>query len=139
MAQRWLRGLMRTIGGCWEWHAPALRINFRYREPEDGDDFWEVWAYPSVQEIYGGKHDGKTGWCGFQLDVSRLLGKFGGEQITVSTGLEDDPPELVLEGSFRGHPVLLHVWLGPPEDEEPSEVIDLTDPSGAGIREKRSG
>src|SRR5436309_1648565 len=70
MAGRWIDQLMEAVAGCWEWHALALHIGFQYREPEDADDCWEVWAYPAVQEIVGGQHDGDTGWSGFHIDLT---------------------------------------------------------------------
>lgn len=136
MANRWLEQLMEAVSGCWEWHALALHIGFHYRQPEDKDDGCEVWVHPAMQEIVGGKHDGETGWSGFYFDVSGMLKEVEAEQISVRSRMADDPPELVVEGTFRGQQVVLHVCLEPPEDVEPTEVIDLTGPGGAGIREK---
>jgi hypothetical protein len=54
-------------------------------------------------------------------------------------------PRIVLNGLHAlihkeslGYPrlVLLPVWLAPPEDVGPTEVIDLTEPGGAAIRAK---
>ena len=55
---------------------------------------------------------------------------------SVSTGMTDDAPALIVEEEFQGRLVLLPVWLAPPEDVGPTEVIDLAEPAGAGIREK---
>ena len=61
----------------------------------------------------------------------------GGVLICIlSTGMTDDAPVLIVEEEFQGRLVLLHVCLEPPEEGEPTEVIDLTGPGGAGIREK---
>jgi hypothetical protein len=136
MASRWLRRLLGAVGGCWEWQGLALHLGFRYRPPEDESDCREVWAYPAVQEILGGRHDAKTGWCGFHLDVSGLLGQFEAGHADLSTGTGRQPPELVVEGRFRGREVVLHVCLGPPEGVGATEVIDLTGPAGATVREK---
>jgi hypothetical protein len=136
MANRWVAHLMEAVSGCWEWHAPALHLGFRCRKPEDKDDCWEVWVYPAVQELLGGKHDGETGWSGFHFDVSGFLAGFAAESIGVSTRMEHDPPELVFEGRFRGKEVVLHVCLEPPEGVGATEVIDLTRPGSLRIREK---
>jgi hypothetical protein len=136
MASRWLHQLMATVGECWEWQALALQICFRSRKPAHKGDCLEVWVYPAVQEILGGQHDGETGWSGFHFDVSRLLEEFHAEQISVSTATEHDPPELTFEGKFRGRAVLLHVCLEPPEEVEATEIIDLTGPGDAKVREK---
>jgi hypothetical protein len=93
-------------------------------------------VYPAVQEIVGGKHDGETGWCGFHFDLSVFLERFEAEHVGVSTSRGNDPAELVLEGTFRGKAVLLHVCLGPPPDVEATEILDLTGPGGASIRDK---
>jgi hypothetical protein len=78
-----------------------------------------------VQEFVGGKHDGETGWCGFNFDVSALSMEFEAEQISITTRMGQEPPELLVEGKFRGQEVLLHVCLEPPEGVEATEVIDL--------------
>ena len=123
-------------GACWEWHALVLNIGFRYREPDDADDCYEVWAYPTVQEIVGGKNDGETIWSGFHFNLSVLLEEVEAEALSVSTRMANDPPELVVEGKFRGQEVLLHVCLEPPEDVEATEIIDLTRPEGPSVSEK---
>ena len=136
MASRWLQQLMATVSECWEWQALALQICFRSRKPEDKRHCWEVWVYPAVQEILGGKHDGETGWGGFNFDISRLLQEFQPEHIGVRTATEHDPSELTLEGKFRGRALLLRVCLEPPEEVEATEIIDLTGPGEAKVREK---
>jgi hypothetical protein len=136
MASRWMNRLMEAISGCWEWHALALHVGFQYRKPQGEDDCWEVWAFPAVQEIVGGQHDGERGWSGFNFDLSRFLGQFEAEHISVSTARPHDPAEVTLEGRFRGKAVVLHLCFQPPEDAEPTEVIDLTGPGGASVREK---
>jgi hypothetical protein len=89
-----------------------------------------------LQEILGGRHDGKTGWSGFDFDLSQLLEGFAADHVGVSTGRKRRPSEVVLEGSFRGKKVRLHLGLRPPEGAEVSEVIDLLQPGGATVREK---
>ncbi len=136
MATRWVDRLLEAVSGCWEWHAPALHLGFRCRKPQDKDDCREVWVYPAVQELLGGQHDGETVWSGFHFDVTGFVEVFAAEHIGVSTRREHDPPELVLEGRFRGRAVVLHVCLEPPEGVGATEVIDLTGPGGASIRER---
>ena len=136
MADRWIDRLMEAVAGHWEWHALALHIGFQYREPEDADDCWEVWAYPAVQEIVGGQHDGDTGWSGFNFDLSGLLEEVEPEALSVSARMEQAPPEVVVEGKFQGQAVLLHVCLEPPEGVEATEVVDLTGPDGPRVGEK---
>jgi hypothetical protein len=46
------------------------------------------------------------------------------------------PPEVTIEGRFQGKAVLLHVCLEPPEDTEATEILDLTEPGNATVREK---
>ena len=136
MSDPWLGKLLETVSECWEWHALALHIGVQYREPNDEDSDWEVWVYPALQEILGGEHDGETGWCGFNLNLAGLLEEFPAEHVNVSTRTENDPPEIVLEGTFEGKELVLHVCLEPPKDAEPTEIIDLTSPDGASVREK---
>ena len=121
-----------TTGGCWQWHALDLQFGFRYRQPEDEADCWEVWAFPAVQEILGGTHEGET----VTFD-SEFLTEFEAEHVGVSTAMSPDPPELILKGKLWGKAVLLHVSLGPPEDLGATEIIDLRDdPGGSGAGEK---
>jgi hypothetical protein len=136
MAHPWIKQLIESVSGCWEWHGLALHIGFQYREPKDADDCWEVWAYPAVQEIVGGKDDGETGWCGFNFDVSGFLEAVEAEGLTVSARMGHAPPKLVVEGKSRDKPVMLHVCLEPLDGVKASEIIDLTGPGGASVSEK---
>jgi hypothetical protein len=136
MANPWIKQLIESVSGCWEWHGLALHIVFQYREPHDADDCWEVLAYPAVQEIVGGKNDGETGWCGFHFDVAGFLQVIEAESLTVNARMGQAPPELVVEGKFQDKPVLLHVRLEPLDDAEASEIIDLTAPGGPSVSEK---
>jgi hypothetical protein len=136
MAERWLRQFIETVSACWEWHALALHIGIQYREPEEKDDGWEVWVYPAVQEILGGKHDGETGWCGFNFDLSALSEELEDAHISLNARVGQEPSEALVEGKFRGQEVFLHLCLEPPEGVEATEIIDLTEPGGASVREK---
>jgi hypothetical protein len=117
-----------STGGCWQWHALDLQFGFRYRQPEDEADGWEVWAFPAVQEIPGGTHEGEA----VSFD-SKFLTEFEADHVGVSTALSPGPPELILGGKLWGKAVRLHVRLGPPEDLGAAEIIDLTAPGGSGI------
>jgi hypothetical protein len=126
-----------TIGECWECHSPSLNIGFQYRKPEDGDDCWEVWAYPAVQEMVGGEHDGETVWSGFNFDLLRLIENIEAVTISLSTRMESHPPEISCEGKFRGKPIWLHLCLEPPEEAEATEVLDVTEPGSPKLRKKK--
>jgi hypothetical protein len=136
MANTWIDQFMEAVSGCWEWHALALRIGFQYTEPDDADDCWEVWVFPAVQEIVGGEDDGETGWSGFHFSLSAFLEEVEAEDLSINSGMNDDPPELTVEGRFRGKDFLLHVCLEPPKDVEATEIIDLTKPEGPSVGEK---
>jgi hypothetical protein len=136
MSTKWLDELQEQIANCWEWHSPALQIGFRYAEPDQDDDFWEIWAYPAVQEIVGGKEDGETVWSGFNFDVLEFLTDFEPEVVSISTRLLVDPSELTFEGKFQGQSVLLHLYLEPPEDAEVTEIVDLRGDGGPVVRDK---
>src|ERR1041384_1931892 len=85
MSKKWLNELQEKVANCWEWHSPALQIGFRYAKPDQGEDFWEIWAYPAVQEIVGGKEDGETVWSGFNFDVLEFLADFEVESLGITT------------------------------------------------------
>jgi hypothetical protein len=70
-------------------------------------------------------------------DMANRWGEVEAEHISVRTGMTDDSPALIVEREFQGRLVLLHGCLEPPEDVEPTEVIDLTGPGGASVREKQ--
>jgi hypothetical protein len=118
-------------GGFWQWHPLDLQFGFCYRQPEDEADFWEVWAFPSVQKILGGRHEGET----VNFD-SEFLTEFKAEQMGVSTAMSPDPPELILKGKLWGKAVLLHISLEPPKDLWPTEVIDPRARERSGVGEK---
>ena len=136
MSIKWLEELQEKVARCWEWHAPTLQIGFRYTRPDPGDDFWEIWVYPAVQEIVGGKEDGETVWSGFNFDVREFLIDFESESIDITTRQYFHPSELTLEGKFHGKDVFLHLCLEPPEDVEATEIVDFSENGGPVVREK---
>jgi hypothetical protein len=136
MPEKWLEELQEKVADCWEWHSPALQISFSYTKPDQDDDFWEVWVYPALQEIVGGKEDGETVWSGFNFDVLEFLKDFEPEAVGVSTRQHVHPSELTFEGKFRGQGVFLHLCLEPPDDAEATEILDLRGPGGPVMRDK---
>jgi len=136
MSSKWLDDLLEKISGCWQWHSPALQVGFRYVTPEQSGDCWEIWAYPAKQELVGGKEDGETVWTGFNFDIMAFLKGFEAEAVSLSTRMHVHPPELTVEGKFRGKEVVLHVCLEPPEDVEVTEIVDVSGTGGPEIREK---
>jgi hypothetical protein len=136
MSEKWLEELQEKVANCWEWHSAALQISFRYAKPDDADDFWEVWVYPALQEIVGGKEDGETLWSGFNFDVLEFLKDFEAEALDIGTRQSSRPSELTFEGKFRGQYVFLHLCLEPPDDAEATEILDLSGPGGPVVREK---
>ena len=136
MSENWLEELQERVANCWEWHSPALRIRFRYIKPDHADDSWEIWAYPAVQEIVGGKEDGETVWSGFDFDVLGFLNDFEPEAIDISTRQQARPSELTFEGKFHGQDVFLHLCLEPPEDAQATEILDLCGDGGPAVRDK---
>lgn len=136
MSKKWLEKLQEKVGNCWEWHSPAVQIGFSYAKPKQTDDFWEIWAYPAVQEIVGGKEDGETVWSGFNFDVLEFLTDFKPEAIAIRTRQHVHPPELTFEGKFRGKGVFLHLCLEPPEDTLATEIVDFSGSGGPVVRDK---
>jgi len=139
MSEKWLEELQKNIGTCWEWHSPAVQIGFRYAKPDQDDEFWEIWAYPAVQEIFGGQKDGETVWSGFNFDVLEFLTDFEPEEVSLSTRRHVDPSELTFEGRFRGQNVFLHLCLEPPQDAEATEIVDFSGSRGPVVRDKEDG
>jgi hypothetical protein len=136
MSEKWLNDLQEKVADCWEWQSPALQIRFQYAPPDEGDDFWEVWAYAAVQEVVGGKEDGQTVWSGFHFDVLGFLADFEPDAVAVSTRQHAHPPELTFEGKFRGLGLLLHLCLEPPDDAEATEILDFSGDGGPVVRDK---
>src|ERR1700689_1164729 len=93
MSKKWLKELQEKVANCWEGHSLALQISFRYAKPDKDDDFWEIWAYPAVQEIVGGKEDGQTVWSGFNFDVLEFLTDFEPEAVAITTRRQANPSE----------------------------------------------
>jgi hypothetical protein len=137
VSEKWLEALHEKVAMCWQWHSPALQIGLQCVQPDAGDDFWEIWAFPAVQEIVGGKEDGETVWSGFNFDVLEFLTDFEPEAVAINTRQHIHPPELTLEGKFRGQGVFLHLCLEPPEDAEVTEIVDFSGEGGPVIRDKK--
>jgi hypothetical protein len=136
MSEKWIEELQQKVANCWEWHSPALQIGFRYAKPDEDDEFWEVWAYPAVQEIVGGKEDGETVWSGFNFDVLEFLADFEPESVGINTRRPADPNELIFEGKFRGQDVFLHLCLEPPDYAKATEIVDFSGSGGPVVRDK---
>jgi len=116
MSKKWMEEVQEKVADCWEWHSPTMQVKFRFAKPDQADDFWEVWAYPAVQEIGGGKEDGETVWSGFNFDVLRFHQGFEPEAVAITTRQHIHPSELTFEGKFRGKGLFLHLSLEPPDD-----------------------
>jgi hypothetical protein len=136
MSEKWIEELQQAVADCWQWQAPALKISFQYTRPDQDEDFWEVWVYPAVQEIVGGKEDGETVWSGFDFDLLAFLNDFEAEAVDISTRQTSHPSEVTIEGKFRGQYVFLHLCLEPPDDAEATEIVDLGGPGGPAVRDK---
>lgn len=113
-----------------------MQIGFRYAKPDQDDDFWEIWAYPAVLEIVGGKEDGETVWSGFNFDVLEILTDFEPDSVGITTRQYVHPSELTFEGKFRGQGVFLHLGLEPPEDAGATEIVDFSGSGGPVVRDK---
>lgn len=124
------------VADCWEWHSPAMQVGFRFTKAEKSEEFWEVWAYPAVQEIVGGKEDGETVWSGFNFDVLRFLQGWKPNAVAVSTRRQVHPSQLSFEGTFRGKDLFLHLCLEPPEDVQATEILDLSGDGGPVVRDR---
>ena len=135
MSKKWLEKLQAKVADCWEWHSPAVQIGFRYIKPDQDDDCWEIWAFPAVQEIVGGKEDGETVWSGFNFDILQFLADFEPDAVGLMTTHYVEPSELTFEGKFRGRGVFLHLCLEPPDDAEATEIVDIRG-EGAVVRDK---
>jgi len=85
MSKKWMEEVQEKVAECWEWHSPAMQVGFRFAKPEKGDAFWEIWAYPAVQEIVGGNEDGESVWSGFNFDVLRFLQGWEPDAVAIST------------------------------------------------------
>ena len=102
MSEKWMDELQELVATCWEWHSAALQVSCRFAKPDEDDEFWEIWAFPAVQEIVGGKEDGEKVWAGFNFDVLQFMTDFEPEAVGLSTRQHVHPPELTFEGKFRG-------------------------------------
>jgi hypothetical protein len=136
MSDKWLEALQEKVVSCWQWHSLALQIGFQCAKPEPASDCWEIWAFPAVQEIVGGKNDGETVWSGFDFDVLQFLRDFEPDAIEISTHQPDHPTELTFEGKFRAQGVFLHLCLEPPEDADATEIVDFSGDGGPILRDK---
>lgn len=121
----WLPRLSKAIDHCWHNHGPCAHIHFRYSKKPG---YWHVIAAPVWQEMYGGKNDGSIVWTGFVFEVSdflRLPGVFI-EKFAVATkcGGCSQYPKYMAKGKYRGHPVLIEIYLEPIEGSDTVEIID---------------
>ncbi len=119
----WLESLIETAANCSESHAPPFKMGYRYTE--DGE-FWEVLVYPVPVQLVGGAEDGAIVSPGFSMDLRQIASAFDkvvAQQWSVYHHL--DGPEVLIEGVYQGHEVILRMLAQAPEDEEPGMVLDV--------------
>lgn len=122
---RWVHDLFEQIRQSWNYHGPCLHVNFSAR---NRGGYWEVFAAPIFQEVYGGSDDGKKVWTGFVFDASEFLivPDLSVEGVTVASYCNQccPFPMLSVKGQYRGHPVVVNVVLEPMVDSETVELLD---------------
>ncbi len=108
-------------------------FGFRWLEPKsevNPSSAWIVAVYPTPNESYGGQHDGRLLYPGFNLNLSFLfegftsVGDLAWHNPTVYNG-ELDGPHISIQGFFAGYPVWFRMFHLPPQDEEATIVVDL--------------
>jgi hypothetical protein len=122
---RWLQDLFEQVRQSWNYHGPCLHINFSAR---NRGGYWEVFAAPIFQEVYGGSDDGKKVWTGFVFEASDFLNvpDLSVENVTVASYCNQCSPfpTLTIKGQFQDHPVVVNVVLEPMVDSETVELLD---------------
>ncbi len=131
----WLRNLISDVAECYVPLGFLSELGYRYlekSEPKNKTGKFVIATYVTPYELSGGQHDGARALSSFAFDVSKLLSFFSNIETLewqVHRGYTDglSGPEICIEGDYNGkHPVQLHLYADPPEDEAPSLVLDTT-------------
>ena len=127
----WLESLVEKVADCMEGHGPAGSVQYRcWTEEEEDEALWEILVYPTPIELVGGAVDGTVVSPGFTLDLQALSALF--EEVDAfmweaeAFGPDDtEGPNVSIEGTYRGHSVLLRLLSEAPEDEEPGLELEI--------------
>lgn len=125
MAQHpdWLEALLDVVAGSIESHGPQDTLGFRYGE--DGG-MWEVLVYPTPVELVGGELDGAIVSPGFSMDIEEVRSVL--DRVVAVQWLASDlseGSEVLIEGVYEGHKVVLRILAEAPEDEAPGMQVDV--------------
>ena len=101
--------------------------------PDGKNQPWfEIWVYPSVVELLGGRHDGEVVYQGFRVDLSALqeilfplYDEVEDWELDNAIGQGDDlpRPSIMISGRLKGNDdtLTIHICTQPPPDAEPAE------------------
>lgn len=120
----WLEALLDVVAGSMESQGPQETLGFRYGE-EDG--VWEVFVYPTPVELVGGDLDGAIVSPGFFIDLEEVRSAL--DRVVAVQWLASDlseASEVLIEGVYDGHGVVLHILAEAPEDEAPGMQVDVS-------------
>ncbi len=130
-AAAWLESLIEIVANCTESHAPPFKMGYHYAED---DGLWEALVYPIPVRLVGGAEDGTILSPGFSVDLRQVSSAF--EEVA---GLRwsvhhlPDGPQVVIDGYYQGHEVLLRILAEAPEDEEPGMLLEVGDATAATV------
>ncbi len=125
-APEWMKRLVDVVAASLDPLAETNPVGYRYGE--DGG-VWEVVTYPKPVELGTRTHS----TIGFFLDLKGLPNAFDEVEAMqwFAFRRESDVPEIVIEGTYEEHQVLLRVLAEPPADDEEAGL--MLDTPGKGV------
>ena len=129
----WAQRLIQVIDGCWRHHARCDQFKSEVTFNNDLKT-WLVEFSPVLETFFGGDGDGSLVWCPFHFEAgkfSRIVGVDLRDLAVKSRCNHCSPAEahLSLKGKYRGHRVLIRIFLEPRDPSRAPETIDgIVDP-----------
>jgi hypothetical protein len=132
-APSWIRALAERCCGAIEPDAVFGGLGCRYYIPDSVNNpspTWQLIMYPSPNEAFGGKADGKKMFVGFVLDIADLIAAFSRvDELVWESPLRFkgnlDGPNLQIGGEYAGYPVRLSLYSVPPSNEDAALQVNV--------------
>lgn len=126
----WLTSVFKLLTDAWHNQSHNETVNWKISQDEDG---WNVSIAPCFQELLGGESDGGIVWTPFIFDIGEFI-KISRDvlvikETAVSTSHDayNRQPMVMIqaEGVETSESVYFSIYLEPPRNSGPREVIDM--------------
>ncbi len=129
---KWATRLIEQAIEHWEWQGGHCHhVHTSVCKPKNPSEPWTVSIAPVLQEVSEcGPRDGNQIWIPFVFDIGNFLNSKGvrlRHMCVRSVSPESHCAQFILHLLYFNRPVLLCIFMEPPPNAEPAEIIDAKD------------